>query len=424
MSRTFTAVRARTRGTWRNMLLFLAVLGPGIITAFVDNDAGGITTYSVAAATYGNRLLWTVVPMTIALVVVQEMSARMGVVTGKGLADLIRENFGARITALLMGSLLLANIANTVSEFAGVAAGAEILGIPRWVSVPIGAILVWVLIVKASYRAVERIFLVLSGFYIAYIISGVMAKPDWGVVLKAAVVPTFTFSKSYILMFIGLVGTTIAPWMQFYLQSSVVEKRIPVAEYRYSRLDVVVGCIVTDVVTFFILATVAATLFTHGVHIETARDAAQALAPLAGKYAALLFSFGLMNASLFAASVLPLTTAYYVCEAVGWEAGVNHSFREAPVFYGLYTAIIIIGAAIVLIPGAPLIFLMIVSQVINGILLPFILVFQLVLINNRRIMGGYVNSRFGNAVGWVTTAAMVAMSLVLVAVSVFPKLAG
>jgi NRAMP (natural resistance-associated macrophage protein)-like metal ion transporter len=406
------------------MLLFLAVLGPGIITAFVDNDAGGITTYSVAAATYGNRILWTVIPMTIALVVCQEMSARMGVITGKGLADLIRENFGARTTAVLMGSLLLANMANTVSEFAGVAAGAEILGIPRWVSVPIGALLVWMLIVRASYRAVEKVFLVLSFFYIAYIISGVMARPDWGVVGRAAITPNFTLSRSYVIMLIGLVGTTIAPWMQFYLQSSVVEKRIRVEEYRYSRLDVIVGCLVTDVVTFFVLATVAATLFTHGVKVETARDAALALAPLAGKYCAVLFAFGLMNASLFAASVLPLTTAYYVCEAVGWEAGVSRKLGEAPVFFGLYTAMIVIGAAVVLIPGAPLIFLMLVSQVINGLLLPFILIFQLALINNRRIMGRYVNSPLQNSVSWATTVIMIAMSVVLVGVSLFPGLGG
>ncbi len=408
----------RMNARLKNLLVILAVIGPGIVTASVDNDAGGITTYSVAGAHYGYSLLWTLIPITIALIVVQEMSARMGVVTGQGLADLIRENFGVKVTFYMMLGLLFANLGNVVAEFAGVAASGEIFGIPRYVSVPISALLVWWLVVGGTYDLVEKVFLTASAFYATYVISGFLARPDWGQVFHQAVSPSLSFKPDYLMMVIGLVGTTIAPWMQFYLQSAVVEKGIKIRDYRYSRLDVIVGSFVTDLVAFFIIVTCAATLFARGIGIETAADAAIALQPLAGKFAAALFAFGLYNASVFSASILPLSTAYSVCEGMGWETGISKRFREAPQFFGLYTGLIIAGVAIVLIPGAPLLTLMLLSQVVNGILLPVILIFILILINNRRLMGDYVNSRFFNGVALVTTVGMAGLTLVWVVASV------
>lgn len=406
----------------RNIFLFLAVLGPGIITANVDNDAGGITTYSVAGASFGYKLLWIFIPMTLALIVVQEMSARMGAVTGKGLADLIRERYGVRIILFVMIGLIFADLGNTVAEFAGVAASTEIFGLNKYISVPIGAFLVWLIVLRGSYKQVERIFLVASALFFCYVVSGVMANPPWGAVLKEMATPSFSMKSDYIGMVIGLIGTTIAPWMQFYIQSAVVEKGISAEKYKYSRLDVIIGCFMTDFIAIFIVVACAATLFVHNIHIETAKDAAIALAPLAGKWASLLFAFGLLNASLFAASILPLATAYYVCEAFGLEAGIDKSWDEAPAFYWLYTALVIIGACIILIPNIPLIQVMLWSQVINGILLPFVLIFMLQLINNKDIMGNYVNSRVFNIIAWLTVVIMVSLTLMLVATSIFPNL--
>ncbi len=403
-------------------MLFLAVIGPGIITASVDNDAGGITTYTIAGAHFGYSLLWTLVPITVALIVVQEMCARMGVVTGKGLSDLIRENFGIRATVGLILVLIVANLGNTMAEFAGVAASMQIFGVNKYIAVPIAAFLVWILIVKGTYSMVEKIFLIASSFYVTYVISGLLAHPDWGNVLQKSVVPTFSFQPSYILMLVGLVGTTIAPWMQFYIQSAIVEKGVRVSDYKYTRLDVVMGCFVTDIVAFFIIMTCAATLYVNGISVNTAGDAALALAPLAGKYCAWLFAFGLFNASIFAASILPLATAYTVCEGIGWDSGVDKKFKDAPHFYVLYTSIIVIGALIILIPNSPLITIMLLSQVLNGALLPFVLVFMLILINNKKLMGEHRNGKWFNVVAWGTTIIMVLLTIALIVTSIFPGL--
>ena len=402
-------------GRWRRVALFLAVMGPGLITASVDNDAGGITTYSLAGAQFGTKLLWTLGPITVALIVVQEMSARMGVVTGKGLADLIRESFGVRTTFWVSLALVVANLANTIAEFAGVAASLQIFHVPPWLSVPLVAVGVWALVLKGSNRVVERVFLVASLLYIAYPISLVLAKPDWGEVALAVVTPTFETNGAYVAMLIGMVGTTIAPWMQFYQQAAVVEKRIDVDELRYTRIDVVLGCIVTDVVAFSIVMACAATLHKQGSSIQTADQAAMALQPLAGRYASWLFAFGLFNASFFAAAILPLCTAYYVCEAFGWESGIDRKYGQAKQFYWLYGGIIAIGAGVVLLPRLPLLQIMLLSQVVNGVLLPFILVFMLRLINKEKLMGEWRNGPWWNAVGWGTTAVMIALTGFLVA---------
>jgi NRAMP (natural resistance-associated macrophage protein)-like metal ion transporter len=406
------------RSLWRSLALFASVVGPGIITANVDNDAGGITTYSLAGAQYGNKLLWTLVPITLALVVVQEMSARMGVVTGKGLADLIRENFGVKVTFWMSIALVLANLGNVIAEFAGVAASLEIFRVPRWVSVPLAAAAVWLLVLKGSARAVERVFLVACLFYVAYPLSGFLAHPDWPSTLRATLTPSFEWNGGYVAMLVGVVGTTIAPWMQFYLQSAVVEKRIKVEDYPLSRLDVVVGCFVTDVVAFFIVVACATTLFTAGVKVETADQAALALAPLAGRYAALLFAFGLFNASFFAASILPLSTSYYVCESFGWESGIDKRYADAKQFYWLYSGLVAIGALVVLVPRLPLITIMLVSQIVNGVLLPFVLVYMLVLVNDPKLMGSHRNGRWFNGVAWATTVIMIALTAYLVVAGV------
>ncbi|KLU60816.1 divalent metal cation transporter MntH [Peptococcaceae bacterium CEB3] len=409
---------------WRNILLFLSIIGPGIITANVDNDAGGITTYSVAGAHFGFKFLWVFIPMTLALIVVQEMSARMGAITGKGLADLIRENFGVRLTLFILAGLLIADVGNTVSEFAGVASSGDIFGLSKYIVVPVSGLVVWLLVVKGTYRRVEKIFLIASALYITYIFAGFLAHPNWGQVARATFVPSFGLDSAYIAMFVGLVGTTIAPWMQFYIQSSVVEKGITAKEYKYSRLDVIFGCFMTDIVAVFIVVACAATLHKAGIVISDAQHAALALRPLAGQYASVLFAIGLFDASIFSATILPLATAYYVCEALGFEAGVDKSFKEAPQFYTLYTIIIILGVAIILIPKAPLVPIMLWSQVINGILLPFVLVFMLFLINDRKLMGSYTNSKLFNGVAWSTTVVMIGLTLLLVVSSLFPTVFG
>jgi NRAMP (natural resistance-associated macrophage protein)-like metal ion transporter len=403
----------------KKILIFLSVLGPGIITANVDNDAGGIATYSVAGAHFGYSLLWTLVPITIALIVVQEMVARMGVVTGKTLADLIRENFGVKATFFLMLSLLLADMGNTVAEFAGWASAMEIFGVSKYVSVPIGAFAVWLLVVKGTYRFVERIFLIACTIFLTYAVSAFLVRPPWGEIMLSTIKPSFDFKPSYLLMLIGVVGTTIAPWMQFYLQSAVVEKNIKVENYPASRMDVIVGCVMTDVIAFFIIVACAATMFVNGIRITDAKDAAVALAPLAGTHASVLFAIGLANASLFAASILPLATAYYVCEGMGWESGIDKNFRTAPQFMWLYTGLIVLGALIILVPNAPLIPIMLISQVVNGVMLPFVLIFMLLLINNKDIMGDYTNTRTFNTIAWTTVVIMIVLTLALVATAVF-----
>lgn len=414
---------APRRSRWRNVLLFLAVFGPGLITASVDNDAGGITTYSVAGSHYGYGLLWTLIPITVALVVVQEMSARMGVVTGKGLADLIRENFGVKITFWVSLALLVANLGNVIAEFAGIAASLQIFHVPILLSVPFAAAAVWLLVLKGTYQSVEKFFLVASLFYIAYPVSLAFARPDWAQVARAAVLPEVRWDAGYIGILIGMVGTTIAPWMQFYLQSAVVEKGVKLEHYRFSRLDVVAGCIVTDLVALAIVVACAATLFPAGVKVETADQAALALAPLAGKHASWLFAFGLFNASFFAAAILPLSTAYYVCEAFGWESGIDRRYEEAKQFYWLFSGILALGALVVLIPKLPLVRIMLVSQVVNGMLLPFILVFMLLLINKEKLMGEYRNGRAFNVVAWGTTLVMIALTAYLVVFGVRDLLA-
>ena len=403
---------------WRiRIMLFLAVLGPGFITANVDNDSGGILTYSQAGAQYGYTLLWTMLPITLALIVVQEMCARMGVVTGKGLSDLIREEFGLRLTVILMAVLVIVNFTNVITEFIGITGSLHLFHISKFISVSLSALLVWFLVVRGDYKRVEKIFLVASVVYIAYIFAGVLSQPTWHDAISATVrMPDRSvWTNDYIYMAIGIVGTTIAPWMQFYLQSSIVEKGIRVKDYGASRLDVIVGSLFTDIVAWFIVVACAATLWVHGLGaIQVAADAAEAMRPLAGNYAFLLFAFGLFNASLFAASILPLSTAYTVCEGLGVESGVDKTFREAPFFYWLYTLLIVGGAAAVLVvPDSQLINVAILSQVLNGALLPVVIILMLVLINRKDLMGKYVNSRLWNIVAWATSIIVIGLTLVM-----------
>jgi len=406
------------------LLMILAVVGPGIITANVDNDAGGITTYSVAGAHYGYSLLWMLVLVALALIIVQEMSARLGVVTGKGLADLIRENFGVRATAVIIGIVLIANLANTVSEFAGVAASLEIFGVSKYVSTPLAAVVVWFLIVKADYKTVERIFLVASALYLCYVASGILENPPWRVVLQSLHTPSFRFEAGYVTIFVTIIGTTIAPWMQFYQQSAIVDKGLKITEYAYERLDVIVGSVFAVLVAGFITIACAATLHENGIRIETAQDAAMALRPLAGEYASTLFALGLLNASVFSAAILPLSTAYVVCEAFGWEAGISHSWKEAPIFFGIYTALIALGAAIILLPIKSLVQAMLASQTLNGVLLPVILIVMLKLINDKRLMGRFVNGRVFNIIAWVMVIILILLTVILLLTSFFPGLFG
>ena len=401
---------------WKyRILLFFAIVGPGFITANVDNDANGIWTYSLAGAKFGTLLLWTMVPTVIALIVIQEMSARMGAVTGKGLSDLIREEFGLRLTFFMMLGLVITNFGNIVGEFAGIAGSLELFGVSKYYSVPICAAIVWLIIVKGRYHSVEKVFLVASFFYVTYILAGFLAKPSWTEALLATVRPPHAAllrQPNYLYLVIGLVGTTIAPWMQFYLQASIVEKGVTRRQYKTSRLDVVAGCVFAVIVAWFIVVACAATLYVHGYHtVSDAKDAAQALHPLAGNYAYILFAMGLFNASLFAASILPLSTAYTVCEGLGFESGVEKDFGEAPVFYWLYTILIVAGAGVILIPNLPLVEISVLSQVVNGIVLPFVLIFMLLLVNKKELMGEYVNSRLYNVISWVTTAVMIGLSL-------------
>jgi len=405
---------------WPRFLLLLAVVGPGIITANVDNDAGGIATYSVAGAHYGYALLWMMPLVLLALVIIQEMSARLGVVTGKGLADLIREGLGVKWTTIILGMLLFVNLANTVSEFAGVAASMEIFGVSKYISVPLAAVGVWFLIVRGNYKTTERIFLFASAIYLSYVVSGFMAKPDWMTVFQASVTPSFHLDAGFVTIFVTIIGTTIAPWMQFYQQSSIVDKGIKVQDYGFEKVDVLVGSIFAVLVAAFIMIACAATLFKTGVRVDGAKDAALALGPLAGENATILFALGLLNASLFSAAILPLSTAYTVCEAFGWESSISHDWKDAPMFFGIYTALIVLGAAIILLPIKSLIDAMMISQTFNGVLLPVILVTMLTLINDKRIMGKYVNGRIFNILAWITVIILILLAAILVVTTFLP----
>lgn len=406
--------------------MFFSIIGPGIITANADNDVGGITTYSIAGAQFGYSMLWLLIPVTLALIVTQEMCARMGTVTGKGLADLIRENFGVRVTAIVLLLFVLGDLGNTAAEFAGIASAAPILQtyaafLSKNLLVPLGAVFVFVTITRGNYKIVERVFFFFCIVYLAYVASGFLVHPPWGEVLKQTFVPHFTPTSAYLLTAIGVIGTTISPWMQFYIQSAIVEKGVRMKDYSYSRLDVISGCCITDIIAFFIIISSAATIFAYNAHvpaghqpiaINDAGDVASALAPLAGKFASLLFAIGLLNAAIFTASILPLSTAYYVCEAFGFESGVEHRFRDAPIFYLFYAGMIFIGAGFVLLPGAPLLATIFYSQVVNGALLPVILVLMLILINNPRIMGTYVNGLAFNIIAWATVIIVGGLTLV------------
>lgn len=395
----------------------LSIIGPGLIAAMADNDAGGITTFSVAGATFGYQLVWVLLLITISLAITQEIGARTGAITGKGLAALIRENYGVRTTFYAMLALLFANQATTVSEFAGVAASLEIFGVPRLVSVPIAVAVVWLLVTRGTYKLVERVFLLFSLFYLAYVVSGVMVGPPWGEVLRSFVLPSGELTPDYLLMVVAVIGTTITPWGQFFIQAYVVDKGVTPEEYPVTRLEVLSSAVITDLISLFIIVTTAATLHVRGIHIEEARDAALALAPLAGPAAQGLFALGLLNASLLAASIVPLSTAYAVCEAFGWEAGVNRSFREAPVFNGLYTVTVTIGGLLVLLPGLPLVGVILLAQTINGILLPVILIFALQLARRPEIMGRHATGRLQHTIAWITVAGTIAASLLLVVVT-------
>ncbi|HKA48282.1 MAG TPA: Nramp family divalent metal transporter [Candidatus Dormibacteraeota bacterium] len=407
---------------FRRLFLLLAVVGPGLITSNADNDAGGIATYSQAGAQFGYKMLWLLVAVTISLAVVNEMGSRMGVVTGKGLADLIRERFGVRGTTFAMLLLLFANAFTTVAEFAGIAAGLELFGVPRYVSVPVAAVMIWLLVVRGSYPVVEKVLLSIGLVYVTYIVSGLLAHPPWNEVLRSSVVPEIVPRRDYFLLAIALIGTTVTPWMQFYLQAAVADKGIPNENLAYSRVDVLVGALVTDIIAFFIIVATAATLHGHLSAEQLANmqagDFARALTPVAGRFATALFAVGLIGASFLAGNVVPLSTAYAVTEAFGWERGVGHRFTEAPAFFGIFTGLLVVGALATLTPGLPLVSMILLSQDANGIILPAILVYMLILLNDRRIMGRYVNGRFANTIAGVTVAVLIVLTAVIVLSSI------
>jgi len=406
---------------WKRILPYLAILGPGMITANAGNDAGGIATFASVGAEFGYQLLWVLIPITISLGIVQEMCARMGAVTGKGLADLIREQFGVRWTALIMLALLIANAGVTVSEFVGIAAATELFGVPRFISVPFAAILIWWLIVRGSYQRVERAFLLMSLVFLGYIVSAFLSKPEWSEVAVGLVRPTFRFEQAFLFSFVAIVGTTISPYMQVFVQSSVVEKGVTEEDYAKTKTDVWAGTIFAVLIVFFIVVSTAATLHKFGIQVETAADAARALSPLAGKYAELLFGIGLFGASMLAAGVLPLATAYSISEALGFEKGVSRSFKEAPIFLGTFTFLVAVGASIAVIPNLPLIRVLLVTQVINGLLLPFVLFAILRLVNNKELMGARVNGPLYNVAAWLTTIIVTALSLLYLLTTLFPN---
>ncbi len=405
------------RRRWIGLALFLSVAGPGIITASVDNDANGIATYSIAGARFGYALLWTLPVAIVALIIVQEMVARMGATTGLGLADLIREQFGVRPTAAIMGVLLVANWANTIGNFAGVAGSLEIFRLPRLVGVSAVAAGVALLVLRGGYRLIERIFLGASALYVLYAVSAVLAQPEWGAVLQAAVIPSWRFETAYLALLIALIGTTIAPWMQFYQQAAVVDKGLTADDLRLERVDVALGALVTALVAGSIIVATAATLFPHGIQVERAEDAARALAPLAGVYASALFALGLLNAAVFSVAIIPLSTAYAICEAFGWEAGLDRTVAQAPVFYGLFLTVLVTSALVVLWPGLPLVRVMVASQTLNGILLPAVLIIMLRLVNDRRLMGQHVNGPAANVIAWAVSGLLIGLTVLLLVLS-------
>ena len=404
--------------------LFLAVMGPGIVTAFADNDAGGVATYATAGAKYGYSLIFIMLISLVLLAIAQEISARTGAVTGRGLSDLIREHYGVKWTFFAMSVLLIANLGTTVSEFSGIATSFEIFGISKYISVPAMAALIWWLVIKKDYGKMEKIFLLLCLTFFSYVISAIIIKPPWSEVLAHSITPTFSGTPAFLLMAIGMIGTTITPWGQFYLQSSVVDKGITTQDYRYTRWDVLIGAFFTGFIAFFIIVSTAATLYANKIPIETAKDVALALKPLAGEYASLLFSFGLLGASMLAAFVLPLSTAYAVCEAFGFEHGISKSYKEAPMFFGLYTVLIVLGGAIVLWPNLSLYHVMLTTQVVNGILLPPILIFMILIANKQSIMGEYVNKKFFNVVSWTFTFVLIFLTILLLVSTLFPAFSG
>lgn len=404
----------------RRIWIYLAIIGPGIITATAGNDAGGTATYSVVGAHFGYKLLWLLLITTILLAIIQEMCARMGVVTGKGLSDLIREQFGIKWTLFAMITLLIANIAVTISEFAGIAASLEIFGFSKYITVPITAMLIWWLIVRGSFKTVERVFLGVCAIYITYIFSGFMARPDWGEALRHTFIPTVSLEPNFILVVIAVIGTTVTPWMQFFMQSNIVEKGISIKQYKYQRLDTIFGALSAGVIAFFIIVACSATLHKAGLFVHTAKDAAVGLSPLAGNFAGALFAIGLFGASTLGASILPLSSSYAICEAFGFENGLSKKFSEAPIFYFLFTALMLIGVAVVLFPKIPLIFVMLLAQDVNGILLPIILIFILLLVNNKRLMGAHVNSFAYNVIVWIATISIIILSVILLITSILP----
>jgi NRAMP (natural resistance-associated macrophage protein)-like metal ion transporter len=411
----------RKAAPWKRILPYLAILGPGMITANAGNDAGGIATFASIGAEFGYQLLWVLIPITISLGIVQEMCARMGAITGKGLADLVREQFGVRWTALIMLALLIANAGVTVSEFVGIAAATELFGVPRFISVPFAAILIWWLIVKGSYQRVERAFLLMSLVFLGYIVSAFLSKPEWSEVAVGLARPTFRFEQAFLFSFVAIVGTTISPYMQVFVQSSVVEKGVTEEDYTKTKADVWIGNIFSSLIVFFIVVSTAATLHKFGIDVETAADAARALSPLAGRYAELLFGIGLFGASMLAAGVLPLATAYSISEALGFEKGVSRSFKEAPIFLGTFTFLVAVGASIAVIPNLPLIRVLLVTQVINGLLLPFVLFAILRLVNNKELMGSRVNGPLYNVAAWLTAIIVTALSILYLLTTLFPN---
>jgi NRAMP (natural resistance-associated macrophage protein)-like metal ion transporter len=431
------AKKVVSRNLWRSLAMFFSIIGPGIITANADNDVGGITTYSLAGAQFGYTLLWILVPVTIALIVTQEMCARMGAITGKGLADLIRENFGVKVAFWVLVVFVLGDLANTASEFAGIASAAPIFQayiplVPRTLftdlMVVVAALGIFFAVTRGNYKIVERVFFAFCVVYLAYVVSGILVHPDWHEVFKQTLFPHFTASKAYILMAVAVIGTTIAPWMQFYIQAAVVDKGVGEDEYGFSRVDVISGAFVTDIIAYFIIVSSAATIFIHNMHaahplqIANAADVGAALVPLAGKFASLLFAIGLLNAAIFTASILPLSTAYYVCEAFGFERGIDNRFVDAPFFYGLYAALIVIGAGIVIIPGSPLLAIIYYSQVLNGALLPVVLVLMLLLVNNKRLMGKWTNGIVFNTIAWATVIIVGLLTIISTLQQIFPSL--
>lgn len=408
----------KRKSLWKQLALLLAVIGPGIVTGSVDNDAGGITTYSVAGSLHGFNMLWTLGPAFLVLLAVQEMNSRMGLATGKGLADLIRENAGVKITFFLFAALFVADVGNTTTEFAGIAGSSEILGISKYLSVPLVAVLVWFVVVKGTYKSAERLFLVFSTFLLSYVVSALMANPDWHQIGSALIHPKVDWNRGAVELVVGLIGTTVAPWMMFYMQSAVTEKGLTMKDYKFTLIDVTFGCLLTVVVAFFIMVACGSTLHVHGIHIEKAADAARALEPLAGRFAALVFSLGLFVASFFSACILPVASSFYICEAFGFEAGIDKSWKEAPQFYTLFTAILGLGALVIMIPGIPLVRITILTQVLNGLLLPLVLIAMMILSGNRDVMGEHANGKATSIVGWATTAVLSLLSLFLIVATI------